>query len=136
MIVKKFTEISCTRWLPAAFIFLTSKPESKRNGFFPQSIVPYCVCVCVHAHTRVAISSSRGSSQPRDWTHISLFCCVAGRFFTSWASLFFIKSHVHSWTRSNSSETQSWKSRKFSRFLALQVYFVENQLSNSAIAKI
>ena len=51
MIVKKFTEISCTRWLPAAFIFLTSKPESKRNGFFPQSIVPHCVCVCVCVHT-------------------------------------------------------------------------------------
>ena len=34
----------------------------------------------------VAISSSRGSSQPRDWTHIScVFCCIAGRFFTCWA---------------------------------------------------
>ena len=28
----------------------------------------------------VAISSSRGSSRPRDWTHIS---CLAGRFFTT-----------------------------------------------------
>ena len=27
----------------------------------------------------VAIYFSRGSSQPRDWTHI---CCLAGRFFT------------------------------------------------------
>ena len=31
----------------------------------------------------VAISPSRGSSWPRDWTHIS---CIAGRFFTHWAT--------------------------------------------------
>ena len=30
----------------------------------------------------VAFSSSRGSTWPRDWTHIS---CIAGRFFTCWA---------------------------------------------------
>ena len=58
MVVKKFTEIFCTRWLPAAFIFLTSKPESKRNSFFPQSIItPHsvcvCVCVCVYTHAQL-----------------------------------------------------------------------------------
>ena len=31
----------------------------------------------------VAISFSRGSSRPRDWTQVS---CIAGRFFTIWAS--------------------------------------------------
>ena len=31
----------------------------------------------------VAISFSRGSSRPRDWTGIS---CTAGRFFTDWAT--------------------------------------------------
>ena len=31
----------------------------------------------------VAISFSRGSSRPRDWTQVS---CIAGRFFTSWAT--------------------------------------------------
>ena len=31
----------------------------------------------------VAISFSRGYSQPRDWTHIS---CIAGGFFTVWAT--------------------------------------------------
>ena len=31
----------------------------------------------------VTISSSRGSSQPRDWTWVS---CIAGRFFTIWAT--------------------------------------------------
>ena len=33
----------------------------------------------------VAISSSRGSSRPRAWTHISYVSCIAGRFFTCWA---------------------------------------------------
>ena len=31
----------------------------------------------------VAIPFSMGSSQPRDWTHVS---CIAGRFFTIWAT--------------------------------------------------
>ena len=31
----------------------------------------------------VAISFSRGSSQPRDWTWVS---CIAGRFFTNWTT--------------------------------------------------
>ena len=31
----------------------------------------------------VAISFSRGSSRPRDWTQVS---CTAGRFFTDWAT--------------------------------------------------
>ena len=34
----------------------------------------------------VAISSSRGSSHPGDWTHISCASCIAGRFFTHWAT--------------------------------------------------
>ena len=33
----------------------------------------------------VAISSSRGSSQPRNWTHISCGSCIAGGIFTCWA---------------------------------------------------
>ena len=40
----------------------------------------------------VAVPFSRGSFQPRDWTHIS---CLAGRFFTSWATrvfFFFLSS--------------------------------------------
>ena len=31
----------------------------------------------------VAISFSRRSSQPKDWTQVS---CIAGRFFTNWAT--------------------------------------------------
>ena len=34
----------------------------------------------------VAISSSRGSSQSRDWTCISYVSCIAGRFFTAESS--------------------------------------------------
>ena len=33
----------------------------------------------------VAISFSRGSSWPRDWTPVSCVFCIAGRFFTHWA---------------------------------------------------
>ena len=34
----------------------------------------------------VAISSSRGSSQPRDQTCISCVSCITGRFFNTWSS--------------------------------------------------
>ena len=40
----------------------------------------------------VAISFSRGSSQPRDWTHVSCVFCIAGRFFTHWATW---EAHIH-----------------------------------------
>ena len=33
----------------------------------------------------VAISSSWGSSQPRDWTWVYSFSCISGRCFTHWA---------------------------------------------------
>ena len=35
---------------------------------------------------RVAMLSSRGSSQPKDWTHISWVSCIAGEFFIHWAT--------------------------------------------------
>ena len=34
----------------------------------------------------VAMPSSRGSSQPRNWTHISCVSCIADRFFTYWVT--------------------------------------------------
>ena len=42
----------------------------------------------LHARTLewVATPSSRESSQPRDWTHVSCISCIAGRFFTHWAT--------------------------------------------------
>ena len=33
----------------------------------------------------VAISSSRGSFLPKDWTHLSCVSCIVGRFFIAWA---------------------------------------------------
>ena len=48
-----------------------SSPDSSVHGIFQARILE-----------RVGISSSRGSSQPRDWTHIS---CIADWFFTTWA---------------------------------------------------
>ena len=49
-----------------------SPPGSSVHGIFQARILE-----------RVAISFSRGSSQPRDWTWVS---CTAGRFFTDWAA--------------------------------------------------
>ena len=40
----------------------------------------------------IAISFSRGVSWPRDGTWVS---CIAGRFFPSWATLYFIHSSVY-----------------------------------------
>ena len=34
----------------------------------------------------IAMPSSRGSSQPRDWTAVFCISCIARRFFTHWAS--------------------------------------------------
>ena len=34
----------------------------------------------------VAISYSKGSSWPRNWTCVSCVSCIAGRFFTHWAT--------------------------------------------------
>ena len=50
----------------------------------------------------VAMPSSRGSSQPRDWTHISH---IAGSFFTSWATR--EAFYVHSNTILNSQDIRS-----------------------------
>ena len=35
----------------------------------------------------VAVSFSRESSQPRDWNCVSYVSCIAGRFFTNWATI-------------------------------------------------
>ena len=48
-----------------------SLPGSSAHGILQAKILQW-----------VAISFSRGSSWPRDWTQVS---CTAGRFFTNWA---------------------------------------------------
>ena len=50
-----------------------SPPGSSVHGILQAGILEW-----------VAISFSRGSSQPRDRTRVS---CIAGRFFTNWATL-------------------------------------------------
>ena len=48
-----------------------SPPGSSVHGIFQARILEW-----------VAISSSRGSSPPRDQTQVSCVSCIAGRFFT------------------------------------------------------
>ena len=57
----------------------------------------------------VAYPFSRGSSQPRNWTGVS---CIAGRFFTSWATreAHIILKNIHSYF--NSLQVQCKKSWK------------------------
>ena len=49
-----------------------SPPGSSVHGIFPARLLQW-----------VAISSSRGSSQPRDGTLISYVSCIGGKFFTT-----------------------------------------------------
>ena len=40
----------------------------------------------------LTMPSSRGASQPRDQAHVSCDCCIAGRFFITWATQ---ETHIH-----------------------------------------
>ena len=50
----------------------------------------------------VAFPFSRGSLQPRDWTQVS---CIAGRFFTSWATIHTIYIFIFDGLHCNSLKT-------------------------------
>ena len=67
MCVCMLSHTSCVR------LFVTpmdcSPPGSSVHGILQARILEW-----------VAVSSSRGSSRPRDPTHV---CCIAGRFFTT-----------------------------------------------------
>ena len=52
-----------------------SPPGSSVRGVLPARILEW-----------VAMISSRGSSQPRDWTCITCVSCTVVRFFTHWAT--------------------------------------------------
>ena len=54
-----------------------SPPGSSVRGIFQARILEW-----------VDISFSRGSSWPRDRTHVSCVCCIAGGFLTHWAIKF------------------------------------------------
>ena len=57
-----------------------SLPGSSVHGFLQARILEW-----------VAIPFSRGSTWPRDWTWVS---CIAGRFFTVWATREALVSHM------------------------------------------
>ena len=60
-------------WIPIHYLSMDcSPPGSLSMGIFQARILEW-----------VAMPSSRGSSQPRDWTLVS---CIAGGFFTIWAT--------------------------------------------------
>ena len=52
-----------------------SLPSSTVNEIFQAKILKW-----------IAISFSKGSSQPRDWTRVSCVSCIAGGFFPHWAT--------------------------------------------------
>ena len=67
----------------------------------------------------VAILSSKGSSQPRDWTQVSL---IAGRFFTIWANRKAQYSHSKTkpWSQvTNIFQVNIWQILSFSHYKVL-----------------
>ena len=78
-----------------------SLPGSSVHGIFQARILK-----------RVVIPFSRGSFQPRDQTRVS---CIAGRFFTTWA------------TRKNHQTNKDlWKSHQMSKKKIMSSYFWQN----------
>ena len=60
-----------------------SPPRSSIHGIFQARVLEW-----------VAISFSRGSSWPRDWTRVS---CTVGRCFTVWATVFKSPNEFYTW---------------------------------------
>ena len=71
-LVKNLTGLSEWKSLSSVQLFATPWTIYTVHGIVQARILEW-----------VAISFSRGSSQPRDWNQIS---CTAGGFFTSWAN--------------------------------------------------
>ena len=73
--VTKKIVCSVSQLCPALYNTLDcSPPGSSVHGIYQARILKW-----------IAISFSRGSSQPRDWTSVFCVSCNAGRFFTCWA---------------------------------------------------
>ena len=64
--------MSCSLWLHGLFATPWSPPGSAVHGILQARILEW-----------VALPSSRRSSQPRNWTHITFGYCIAGEFFTA-----------------------------------------------------
>ena len=96
---RDWTSISCS----AGGFFTTEPPVKSKKEMVKLEVTQSCPALCdpmdytVHGifHAEilewVAIPFSRGSSQPRDRTQVSL---IVGRFFTSWATRQAIKEMV------------------------------------------
>ena len=73
--------LKCRRVLALSHVWLfcnpmdCSPPGTSVHGILQARILEW-----------VAIPFSRGSSPPRDWTWVSWNSCIAGRFFTIWAT--------------------------------------------------
>ena len=82
-----------------------SPPGSSVHGIFQARVLEW-----------VAISSSRGSFQHRDWTQ---FSCIAGRFFTIWATRKAVNIDVSclGWSYSLMSHLSSHTILKYSKLL-------------------
>ena len=52
-----------------------SLPDSSFHGIFQAGILEWII-----------MPSSRGSSRPRDWTHVSCISCIVGRYFIHWVT--------------------------------------------------
>ena len=72
--------LTCAKWYFIVVLIHISLMISDAEHLF------ICLCPC-HLQARiqewVAIPFSKGSSKPRDWICVS---CIAGRFFTIWAT--------------------------------------------------
>ena len=71
-------------WLPIMLAFVLSHSLWPMDCSPPGSLVHGVLQARILEW--VAISFSRGSSRPRDWTHVSCISCIAGRFFASEAT--------------------------------------------------
>ena len=97
---------------PTYLTYMQSETETEVAQSCPTLCNPmYCSLPCSSIHgifqarilEWVAISFSRGSSQPKDWTRVS---CIVGRHFTVWAT------REASYMQSTSCKTPGWLSHK------------------------
>ena len=75
-----------------------------------------------------AISFSRGSSQPRDWTQVS---CIAGRFFTIYTTrVVLIHQHVAPpfWTSLSSGHCRALSSVPCAPWWVLMIHFIDSSV--------
>ena len=86
-LVYQYTSICCVKvkmWKPLSCVWLFGTPWTIQSKEFsrPEYWIAFPFC--------------RGSSKPREWTQVS---CIAGRFFTSWATVCCVEDENVSWLR-------------------------------------